>query len=212
LRLAYAASVGAVTDAEGTVLSEKCWAALGEAAGAQVQHQTDAEPTRRFLDLLSAALASGRAHVAVAREGLPLGDQEAWGWRPVAQGAGGVIEWRPQGACIGWLDKGELYLEPEAAFAVAQVLARDGGEVLNVGLPTLKRRLRDRGLLASMDTGRGVLTVRRVLGGVRHEVLHLLPEALAPTRGKPDQPDQSSPNGRAGSGSRSGWSPRRPET
>jgi hypothetical protein len=82
-------------------------------------------------------------------------------------------------------------LEPEAAFAAAQALAVAQGEALAISPRTLRRRLKERGLLASTDAGRGVLTVRRVLEGKRREVLHLLATSLL---SEPDQPDHSPEN------------------
>lgn len=86
------------------------------------------------------------------------------------------------GERIGWIDDGEIYLQDDSAYAVAQKLAHDEGDNLSVSLPTLKRRLNEKGLLASVEQsgGKNRLKVRRQLGGVRQYVLHLKPGSLSP--------------------------------
>ena len=53
--LQFALDVGAITTEEVEALWRRGWEALGEAAMRQSQHQDAQEPTRRFLELLSAA-------------------------------------------------------------------------------------------------------------------------------------------------------------
>jgi hypothetical protein len=117
-------------------------------------------------------------------------------------------EWRPQGELVGWVDGKDLYLEPTAALAVAQVLARDGGEPLGVNLPTLKQRLKDKSLLLSWDDARQVHTVRRVFSSKRRNVLHIHADALTPHMSDkpdhPDHPDQDPETGAEWSGPGSG--------
>src|SRR5262249_27167398 len=86
---------------------------------------------------------------------------------------------------------GELYLEPEASFAAVQRFARDQNESFAVTASTLRRRLKEKGLLASTDAARGKLTVRRTLQGERRDVLHIARE------GAPSGP-HSSPAGPGG--------------
>jgi hypothetical protein len=86
--------------------------------------------------------------------------------------------WAPQGTCIGWLKEGDLFLEPAGSYQVAQRTA--GAERLSIGAQTLRRRLRERGLLASVDVGREMLLVRRTLEGAPREVLHLKASDLVP--------------------------------
>ena len=62
--LAFAADSGAIDANERARLWQACWTALGQAAARQSDCQAASEPARRFLDLLGAALAAGRAHVA----------------------------------------------------------------------------------------------------------------------------------------------------
>jgi hypothetical protein len=162
--LDFALDAGAVSEAERTELWERGWAALTEAGAAQAAHIATAEPAGQFLRLLSAALASGYAHVADGDGNQPP-EPQRWGWRPDAGG--------PQGTRVGWLVDGEVYLEPEAAFAVVQRFARDQNESFPITSHTLRRRLKEKGLLATTDEARGKLTVRKTLQGTRRDVLHL---------------------------------------
>jgi hypothetical protein len=79
--------------------------------------------------------------------------------------------WVPQGTRIGWLTGSDVFLEPAASYQVAQQMA--GPERLPVGAQTLRQRLREHGLLASVDVGRHMLLVRRILEGCSRKVLHL---------------------------------------
>src|SRR5262249_10095223 len=148
--------------------------ALGEAARLHAGHIAGDEPAGLFLVLIAAAVASGRAHVAN-----PMGEEpdcpERWGWRREEIGAGdhSTARWRPQGKRIGWVDGDDLYLEPNAAHAEAQQLAAAQGASLPVTPQTLRKRLKDEGLLATADDKRQKLTVRRTLERQRREVLHI---------------------------------------
>ena len=172
--LQFAQEVAALTTEAREALWNRCWTALGVATAIQAQHQAASEPTRRFLDLLAAALASGRAHVAS-----PNGNEpempEAWGWRQVTIGSGQYQrgEWQAQGKRIGWIDKGNLYLEPEGAYAEAQALAREQGDTLAVSVRTLHKRLHERRLLVTTDQVRQTYTTRHTIEGVRRPILHL---------------------------------------
>jgi len=85
--LLFAHDAGALTSEEAERLWLRGWTALGEAAAVQGQHQAAGEPTRRFSELLSASIASGRAHVAD-----PEGDEPeepgAWDWQSTTIGTG----------------------------------------------------------------------------------------------------------------------------
>jgi len=190
LFLQFAVEAGALDVREAEILRARGWSALGEAASCQAQHQAASEPTRRFIELLRAAIASGRAHVA-AMSGGPPDTPESWGWResPVGTSDYARSDWRPQGDRVGWLDGDDLYLEPEAAYAAAQRMARDGGDTISVGSRTLHKRLREKDLLASTEGTRGTLTVRRVAEGCRRSVVHLKAGSLLSP--ETDQPDHA---------------------
>jgi hypothetical protein len=185
LFLDFALAAGALAAAERDALAKRGWQALQDAARAHSKHVEAAEPTGHFLRLLTGALASGRAHLAGPDGGPPV-NPGAWGWR--AQG-GLDPRWEPQGRRIGWLDgPDDLLLEPEAAYAEAQELARHQGESLPVSSRTLWKRLRERNLLATWDERRQRNTVRRTLEGTKdRDVLHLRLGALSPCS-EPSEP------------------------
>src|SRR5207249_4879218 len=85
-----------------------------------------------------------------------------------------------------------LYLEPDAAYAAVQRLGAEVGDRIPLTPQTLRRRLKEHGVLASSDARRRMLTVRRRLEGQRREVLHLRPEALSPSTGD-EGPGEASP-------------------
>jgi hypothetical protein len=196
--LDFALSAGAISEAERAEYWRRGWAALGEAAAAQAAHVAAAEPAGMFLRLLSAAIAGGYAHVADPAGDAPP-EPERWGWRAEEFYAreGTAVRHKAQGVRVGWLADGELYLEPEASFAAAQSFARDQGDCLPVAAATLRRRLRERGLLASTDEARGKLTVRRTLQGARRDVLHIARAGVAPAQ----RTGPTGPTGPGGGGS-----------
>ncbi|MGE4104031.1 MAG: DUF3854 domain-containing protein [Pirellulales bacterium] len=173
--LAFAAEIGAIDHDEHEELWQRGWNSLVAAADDQAGHQTSSEPANRFLGLISAALASGRAHVASPTGECPSGSPEAWGWRANYRGEGEQVQqyWIAQGRRIGWVDKEDLFLEPESSHAEAQRFASEQGETLPVGSKTLWKRLREKGLLKSVDATRRTNTVRGTFESQRREVLHL---------------------------------------
>jgi hypothetical protein len=173
--LDFAVACGATGGAERDRLAIRCWDALREAAAAQAKHQAATEPTSRFLALLRSLLTSGRAHLEARGGGEPDRGHASCGWRRDSSG-----KWAPLGDCIGWVDDDDLYLEPAAAYRVVQVAGRDVGEALAVTEQTLKTRLREKGLLSSVDDKRETLTVRRSICGSTKDVLHLLRTTILP--------------------------------
>lgn len=181
--LSFARGVGAIGEEEQDLLWQRSWVALGASARAQVRHQGDVDPVRRFLELLAAAIASGRAHLAAPDGSRPPGD-EAWGWRRIHTEA-----WEPKGQRVGWLEDESVFLEPDAAQAVAQGLGQEIGDPLPLTPHTLRQRLKERGLLVSTDAKHQTLSIRRTFEGQRRAVLHLRKASLSGGTG-PAQPTQ----------------------
>jgi hypothetical protein len=188
--LKFAVEAGAISSAEAGEKWSRGWRALARAAEAQARYQAAAEPAGQFIRLLIAAIASGRAHVAGTDGHEPENNPEAWGWRLRTVGAGQNErdEWQPQGKRIGWVDGQDLYLEPDAAFAEAQALAAEQHDSLPVTPQTLRKRLKERGILASTEQGK--LTNRRTLEGRERAILHL---ATATMEQKPGESGEDPP-------------------
>ena len=85
--LNFASESGAISIEQAEEFWEEGWRALGVAASAQFQHQVADEPTRRFRELLGAAIASGQAYVADPKGNEPK-TPTAWGWREATVGTG----------------------------------------------------------------------------------------------------------------------------
>jgi hypothetical protein len=188
--LDFAVAAGAVTPQVRGTLADAGWHALLEAAADQAQEVRAQDPARRFLQLVSAAVTSERAHLAARNGGAP-DDAAAWGWRLVTFGAGENqhSDWQPQGRLIGWVEGEELYLDPEAAFAEAQRLADDQGDRLPLSQHQLYRRLKEQGLLASTEPNK--TTNRRTLQSKERSVLHLRRrQGLPPSQKQGEQGEQ----------------------
>jgi hypothetical protein len=184
LYLDFAVFAGAIDATERVRLMVRCWEALSEAATAQTKHQTATEPTARFLAVLRSLLSSGRAHLAGSDGGEPDREPGACGWR--RDGAG---KWMRLGECIGWAVADDVYLDPTSAYRLVQLAASAAGESLSVSEQTLRKRLHEKGLLASIDQTRETLTIRRTLAGSSKKVLHLLRSVVLPEA--PDDEDEN---------------------
>jgi len=175
LYMEFCVESGAVDRVERDHLLNRCWAALSLAAATQAKHQMATEPATRFVGLIRSLLTSGRVHLEARGGGEPNQSPESCGWR--RDGSSG---WVPLGECIGWVVEDDVYLEPTAAFRAVQVIGRDIGEVLAVAEQTLRKRLHEKGFLASVDEARQTLTVRRSIGGTSKSVLHFLRSTFLP--------------------------------
>ena len=159
--LTFAADCGALDSDEVTGMREAIHTALDTLGRSQDSYHASENPTIRFIELLRAAIVSGRAHLAATNGGRP-DDAEAWGWR------GGEV----QGDCVGWLDGNDLYLQPDAAYRIAQTMASNG-EGLTISAQVLWKRLNEAGLLASVDEKRQTNKIRRTINGKAESVIHL---------------------------------------
>jgi hypothetical protein len=182
--LQFAKEVGAITEDERAGFWVRAWAALGEAGARQAAHHKAADPVRRFIDLLVAAFVSGRAHLATPEGEVPQGDAEAWGWRARwskdEDGQDNKVYFS-QGNRVGWLEGGDVYLEPEAVLSAVQELAIRQGEALPVTGRTLRKRMAEQGLLVRTDAASESLLIRVSAEGAQRRVLHMRASLL---RGK----------------------------
>ncbi len=209
--LDYARAVGAISEQDRADYWRRGWGALAEAGASQASQLATVEPAGLFLRLLAAAVASGYAHVA-DQDGNQPAEPQRWGWRPEKYYTGESTEtrYKPQRVCVGWLADGELYLEPDASFAAVQQFARDQNDCFSITPHTLRRRLKEQELLATTDTTRKKLTVRKTLQGARRDVLHIawagLPPAptTGPTGPEDEADDRDGPKPWAGNGNGNG--------
>ena len=182
--LNFALERGAISAEEQEQHVKASWQALLEAAAEQTREILALDPAGRFLQLLAAALASGQAHIAGPSGQAPgaLDEPEAWGWRLESFGAGehAHCEWRPQGRRIGWVEGGDVYLDPDAAYAEAQRLGEVQGERLPLSQTGLNRRLKEQGQLERTEKDK--TTVRVSLQGTVHAVLFLRQGLLCPQK------------------------------
>ena len=169
--LQFAQEIGAIGHAQKEELEQRSVKALGQLAAMQAKYHASSDPAMRFVALLQAALGCGRAHVADPR-GKPPAEPEEWGWQHRQTGRG----WAAQGTRIGWVAGNDLFLDPAVSYQVAQQMA--SAERMPVSEQTLRQRLRQSGLLASIDVGRGMVQVRRTLEGRPRQVLHLIARDL----------------------------------
>lgn len=178
--LDFAKECGAVTEEEAMSITADVGEALFALGQSQAKFLANENPAERFIELLKAALASGKAHLASTADGEP--ERPAiCGWRPfeVSTLTGPRTEWRGQGDRIGWADRDNVYLQPDAAYRIAQMMAVEG-EGLTVSSQTLWKRLKEEGLLASTDTASGTNKVRRTVGDRSERVIHLATKTFFP--------------------------------
>ena len=178
--LQFAVECAGLSRDEGDALRSMGHEALLTMVVEQERHQQSEDPARRAMALLESALASGKAHVAGADGDCP-GNQGAWGWRKLDA----VLGWVGQGDRVGWIKDGHLYVESEAFYTLVQRLAIQRGTSLGLTPETLRKRLHEGGYLLSRDATRNTLTIRKVLGGRRRNVLDL---NLAVTDEDDDEP------------------------
>ncbi len=185
----YAIDTGAISEIQAEQYRRDWDTALESIALEQHSLQQSGEPATRFVELLRASIAHGDSHIAAIDGAEPL-NPAAWGWRSFIIGTGEFLrsEWRAQGKSVGWVDEVNLYLEPDAAYAAVQSFTRSIGETFTVSANTLRRRLRENGLLSSVDLARETLVIRRTIEGRQQNVLHLRMESLItlPNLDKPD--------------------------
>jgi hypothetical protein len=174
LFLEFAKGSGAINQTTQDYLADRCWDALREAAAAQGKYHTASEPTAQFLDILSSLLVAGRAFLEARDGGPPERARGSCGWRQEND------RWLPHGDRIGWVDSESIYLDSKAAYRQVQMVGRDCGEILPITEQILKKRLREKNLLASTDESRGTLTIRKRIQGSNKDVLHFHRSTLFP--------------------------------
>ncbi|HMX25830.1 MAG TPA: bifunctional DNA primase/polymerase [Blastocatellia bacterium] len=169
--LEFAADCNALESDEIDGLREAIEIALDKFGQAQGGYQSSENPALRFIELLQAALSSGKGHLAAMDGGQPEREQsdtrEVWGWR----------DGEPQGERIGWIVGDDVYLQPDTAYRCAQSFGLNG-EGLTVTSRTLWKRLREAGFLVSCESEERQ-TIKKLIGDTRPRVLHLSKQRLS---------------------------------
>ena len=167
--LRFAQEIGAITSVEARALMDRAEKAFKEIELGEIQKHAHNDTARMFVRYVWSSVTMGKAHLADPKTGMAPGGEKAFalGWR-VPAGATGL---QSQGPKIGWATGDEIYLLPQAAYAVAFQLARDQGEVLPGSLEIVKRELKERQLLLRSDDKRRTLTIRKTMEGEQQDVL-----------------------------------------
>jgi hypothetical protein len=170
----FTKDMSAIDEVKAEEFQHRCSEALVKTGRRQARWLKAAEPGVLFLQLLRAALASGRCHLSSRMGDCP----DRWwevGWR-----ADGGEARRSQGACVGYLDdlNDKVMLIPEAALAAAKMLGEQTGDNLSISQQALGRRLAERGLLDRTEKGRATAKVR--VGNARQRLWVLATRKLLP--------------------------------
>ena len=161
----FAAERSAISTAQAEEHKSRVWSALLTGAKAQARAQASQEPAHRFIELVVAAVSAGKAFLA------PLNSQA-----PGEEGNPPHLHrygYSAFGLRVGWFDGDDIFLDPDASYKAAREMSVEGSGI-STSLDTLKRRLKDQGLLASTDlnTKRQSICIRKSPEGLRRDVLH----------------------------------------
>ena len=163
--LEFTQEIGIHTEVEAEEMDKKWTEAILKSVEDQGQYLVTEKPEQQFVELLAAAISSGKAHVCDRSGSFPP-NPEGWGWE---QRSG---TWYSRGDRVAWVDGDDIYLQPASALQAARSMATSGSE-LTKSIGTIKKRMDEQGLLKSTDKdGRG-LTIRVMVSGNRTSVLHL---------------------------------------
>ena len=150
--LKFALESGAIDKLQSENIWKLGWIALDQLAQSQSGYQISEDPANRFMDLVRAAFAGHRAHLTNTKHQVPS-EASSWGWK----NDNGV--YFPKGVKIGFVKDNELCLEPENAFAVVQMMARDQGKPFFTSKETVWKRLAERKLIKT-STAEGKNTIK----------------------------------------------------
>ncbi|MFO0675338.1 MAG: DNA polymerase [Polyangiaceae bacterium] len=188
----FAEAIGVFTASERAAFADAAFTALVATGQAQSHHTAEADPARRFLEVLRSLLVRGE--VCLLDKDLRGAATVGGGWSAlqaqiIAQQAGDADATKSRTAkVVGWFDRTHVFLDPDGSYqAVVQALKAGGGS-MPVKQCTLWQRLNTLGVLATEEQDRR--TVKRVVRGVKTTVLMMPWSAL-----DLDGPDPSPPDG-----------------
>jgi hypothetical protein len=183
--LDFAVTVKAIDVWDRSDYLEQATKIMLKTAKSQSRFQSYEDPVDRFQELLHTGIACGKAHVASTSTGEAPVNSLVWGWVEKTIGAGMYqrTDYKPQGNLIGWVDENEeLYIEPNAAFATVQKLAKAQGTSISISQKTLWKRLAEKGFILTKENTQGRSACRKTIAGKRLRVIHLLLDPLGETK------------------------------
>lgn len=156
--LDFIASTGAICETDRKILESRMESGLLANARAQGDTLTENDPAQLFETYVRAAVAGGDAHLASRETGGEPAQSARFGWRMrmVSTRDGVMQSAEEKGRRIGWVDleADALYLQPDAAFAVAQDHGKRMGKTIPITATTLAKRLLDAKKIQSTESGR----------------------------------------------------------
>jgi hypothetical protein len=180
--LDYATATGALSEEERQRELQAGREALTTLLLAQDALQQESDIANRFLELLVAALASGRCHLRPCN--LDGSEKEHTSIdRALALPYGWMFDGfsiKPQGAMLGWVTDKKVYLIGEASFASMQSFASEQGVSIGESPRTVWERLDEKGYLQGKDKEQGRMTSKVTIAGRQQRLYVLLHSALWP--------------------------------
>lgn len=160
----FGLEIGAITNLEAKNLDARAWQAFQVLDELQKPFHIAEDPCLNFISYLRAAFVMGKCHLKSYRdsEKSPF-SYECFGWF-YDNDSGGL---KAKGSGIGYVDieNSEVILDPNAAFSVAQDIARSQGSSINISRDILWKRLAEAGLIIRSES-EGKNTVKRSPVGV----------------------------------------------
>lgn len=156
--LDFIQTTGAIGAADKELLADRMIAGLLANALSQGDVLTANDPCTLFEAYIRSAVAGGDAHLASKETGEEPCQSSRFGWRTkMTRTRDGMVPSADEkGRRIGWVDieADAVYLQPDAAFAVAQDLGMRVGKTIPNTSTTLAKRLLDAKKILSTEPGR----------------------------------------------------------
>ncbi len=161
-------NLGAIASHEADTAWSLCLEGIHAAGDAQAEVTIDADPCDQFLRMVSAAIASGEAHLADPGDNGQPQNCTVLGWRsaPVRVGDHYDPDFRPRGPLVGWSDDRGIFLPPESSLNIAQTMGRQQGISIPWSAKTLGKRLGEGRHLLTTEPGRNMQKIR-VAGSIQ---------------------------------------------
>ncbi|MBV9453524.1 MAG: hypothetical protein JOZ19_05310 [Rubrobacter sp.] len=164
----YAVTVRAITPSEGEEFLARGVAAIIEAGKAHIEATKGEHPATRFLEILRALFAAGKAYVKDREQGIHPEDWAKLGWEQRKMQHGSDIVPERSASFVGWVDEFYLYLDQDASYAAVVGFARLGGIPFGIKPRALWRALAASGM-STVDRGR-TNKVERIEGSTKRVI------------------------------------------